>query len=71
MKCPICGREVIPGGSFCDRHTAAYRSLLEGFKLWRKALKIGWSEYLKAVRENPNTGLWVKEVAAHLAKEEA
>lgn len=70
MKCPLCGREVIPGGSFCDRHTAAYRSLLEGFKRWRRAMQIGWKEYLRRVMENPYTGRWVKEVAARLAEEE-
>ncbi|RLI29394.1 hypothetical protein DRO53_01065 [Candidatus Bathyarchaeota archaeon] len=71
MRCPICGREVIPGGNFCDRHTVAYRKLLEGFKSWKKALRIGWKEYLRAVKENPHTGVWVKEVAAHLAEEKA
>jgi hypothetical protein len=71
LKCPLCGREVIPGGNFCDRHTAAYRSLLEGFKGWSKAMNIGWKEYLKAVMGNPHTGRWVKEVASRLAEEEA
>jgi len=71
LKCPICGREVLPGGNFCDRHSAAYRSLLEGFKKWGKAMKIGWREYLKALVDNPNTGQWVKEVARHLAEEKA
>ncbi|RLI24210.1 MAG: hypothetical protein DRO52_05880 [Candidatus Hecatellales archaeon] len=70
MKCPICGREVIPGGSLCDRHTAAYRNLLEGFKTWSKAMEIGWKDYLKAIISNPAAGRWVKEVARRLVEEE-
>ena len=71
MKCPVCGRESIPGVNFCDRHMAAYRRLLEGYKEWRRAMNIGWSEYLKSIVEKSNAGLWVKEVAAYLVKEEA
>lgn len=36
-----------------------------------KTLTISWKDYLEAVAKNPNTGLWVKEVAEHLLKEDA
>ena len=69
MKCSICGRHVIPGGNLCDRHFAAYNNLVKTFKRWKGSMKIGWEEYLRAVKDNPNTGLWAREVAIHLLKE--
>jgi len=43
--------------------------LTQGYEQWTKALTISWKDYLEAVAKNPNTGLWVKEVAEHLLKE--
>ena len=64
MVCEICGRKA--KSKFCDRHEEAYKSLIETYEEWRKAIEISWRDYLKEVKENPYAGKWAKEVAAHL-----
>lgn len=70
MRCAICGRRVIPGGNFCDRHYAAYNNLIRTFKRWKDSMNVSWKEYLRIIKDNPSTGLWAKEVANHLLKKE-
>ncbi|WP_309492472.1 hypothetical protein [Candidatus Hecatella orcuttiae] len=65
-KCPACSREALPEDSYCDRHSLAYRNLKETFKQWQAAMEVDWETYLREVMNNPNTGSWVKEVAAHV-----
>jgi len=64
MTCEICGREA--SSRFCDLHKKAYENLVEKYEIWKKASKITWTEYLNEILRNPNTGLWVREVAQQL-----
>ena len=69
MSCVICGRPS--GGAYCERHEAAYSSMLERFKDWQNAMEITWERFLEEVRLNPNTGAWAKEVATDILKKKA
>ncbi len=66
MNCIVCGRPS--AGTYCERHDATYRSLVERFKEWQNAMEITWEKFLEEVRLNPNTGAWTKEVAAYILK---
>ena len=67
MKCKICSREA--QNKYCELHEKAYRSILERYEDWKKALDIGWKEYLDELVKNPYTGVWAKEVASVLISE--
>lgn len=66
--CLICNRDA-KSKEFCELHGRAYQNLTQSYEQWTKALTISWKDYLEAVAKNPNTGLWVKEVAENLLKE--
>ncbi len=68
MSCPVCGGVSIGKESFCIDHESAYKNLLAAFDDWKKALKITWENYLERISKNDNTGMWAKEVAEHLLK---
>lgn len=65
-KCVICGKNAAE--RFCYFHEKAYENVKKKYKLWNKAVTISQEEYLNKVVDNPNTGLWVKEVAKYLLK---
>lgn len=44
--------------------------LKETFKRWQSAMEINWERYLEAVRSNPKTGSWVKEVVKYILQKE-
>jgi hypothetical protein len=67
MKCMVCDREA--SEKYCVLHEKAYRNVLLKFEDWKRAVGISWKEYLKAVVENPYTGIWAKEVALSLLSE--
>ena len=68
MKCEICGRKA--ESRFCEFHEMAYKNLLRVYDQWREAMDISWERYLHEILKNPNTGIWVKEVAKKLISEE-
>ena len=68
VKCKVCDKGAV--GEYCELHERAHSSLVEGYDVWKKALDISWKEYLSESLKNPNTGLWVKEVAENLLAEE-
>lgn len=68
MRCEICGREA--ESRFCELHKKAYENLLEKYEVWKRAMGIDWTEYLNKILKNPNTGLWVKEIADKLLSSE-
>ena len=47
----------------------AYKNLLRVYDQWREAMDISWERYLHEIFKNPNTGIWVKEVAKKLISE--
>ncbi len=67
MKCMVCDREALE--KYCELHEKAYRTVVQKFEAWEKALGISWKEYLKEVVENAYAGSWAKEVAAQLLSE--
>ncbi len=67
MKCRICSKEAVE--KYCELHEKTYRSIVQKYDDWRKAMEISWKEYLNAILKNPYTGSWAKEVAEGLMKE--
>jgi len=68
-KCVVCSRES-DGGDFCRWHKLSYEKLKETFKRWKDSTEIGWKEFLEEILKNPNTGIWVREVATYILKKE-
>jgi len=61
-RCKICNR-VKEFEDFCKYHSLAYKNLLASYERWKEAYgDLSWSDYLKKLMENENTGIWVKEV---------
>jgi len=67
MKCGICSREAVE--RYCELHEKAYRSVVQTYEDWKKAVDISWKEYLNEIVKNPYTGSWAKEVAEKLMKD--
>lgn len=67
MQCPVCGRRAEE--EYCPIHKVAHENILRSYEEWKRAMDIGWEEYLKMLMENPNTGLWALEVCRHLTSE--
>lgn len=68
MKCRVCSREAVE--KYCELHEKAYRSIVQKYDDWRRAMDISWKEYLNEIAKNPYTGSWAKEVAEQLMKNE-
>ena len=66
-KCLVCGMHADEGG-LCFKHRAAAKSLEESYRYWREAFGISFEEYLKKVKERPETGAWVKELIDYVLK---
>ncbi|MGQ9565808.1 MAG: hypothetical protein ACUVT5_04605 [Candidatus Bathyarchaeales archaeon] len=69
MRCKACDKEANKKSGYCERHTKAYEIILSKYEIWKKALDIGWKEYLNNIVENSLTGKWAKEVAQRLLEE--
>ena len=69
MSCKICNRLVVEDG-FCRFHLTAYRNVVDKFNVWQAALGVSWEKYLVEIQKNSLTGIWAKDVAKHLIKEE-
>jgi len=70
--CRLCRRERAPSSTLCKYHLAAKRGVESAYKRWNEAYGgIGWKDYLQKVCQNAETGLWAKEVAELLSREEA
>jgi hypothetical protein len=70
LKCKICNREVIERRRYCELHTKAYETIVKKYDTWKKASELSWKEYLSEIVNNPLTGEWAREVAAHLIENE-
>ena len=55
---------------YCELHKKAYRSIVQKYDDWKRAMDISWKEYLNEIAKNPYTGSWAKEVAEQLMKNE-
>ncbi|MGQ9781689.1 MAG: hypothetical protein ACUVQ8_05485 [Nitrososphaeria archaeon] len=66
-SCNICGKKKENKESFCEHHKIAYQKIEENFKYWKDAFDgLNWEDYLKMLIDNPENGIWVKEVAQYL-----
>ena len=68
MKCRVCSSEAVE--KYCELHEKAYRNIVQKYDDWKKAMDISWKEYLNEIAKNSYTGLWAKEVAQQLMKNE-
>ncbi len=68
MRCRICNKEAVE--KYCELHEKAYRSIVQTYEDWKRAMEISWREYLNSILENACTGSWAKEVAEKLMKDE-
>ena len=68
MTCRICNRKAVE--KYCELHEKAYRSIVQKYEEWKRAMDISWKEYLNEIAKNPYTGSWAKEVAEQLMKNE-
>jgi hypothetical protein len=64
--CRVCGRKRVEGSDYCVYHHGAHEGLKEAHEGWRRALGVGWAEFLDQVLKRPETGDWAREVAEHL-----
>lgn len=70
--CRLCKRECAPSSSLCKYHLAAKRSVESAYANWNEAYGgVAWKDYLRRVSQDSETGVWAKEVAEMLSKEEA
>ncbi|NVM28636.1 MAG: hypothetical protein HWN65_07310 [Candidatus Helarchaeota archaeon] len=68
--CSICEREL-SSEEFCKYHEHAYQNLMENYEDWQEAYgELTFLEYLQKIIENPATGVWAKDVAEVLLKQE-
>jgi hypothetical protein len=68
LTCRICNRKAVE--KYCELHEKAYRSIVQKYENWKRAMDISWKEYLNEIAKNPYTGSWAKEVAEQLMKNE-
>jgi len=64
VQCEICDRRS--ESRFCELHEVAYNNLVRNYEVWKKSMKVSWTEYLAQIKINEFSGIWVKEVAQHL-----
>ncbi len=68
-RCEICPRPRMEGGSLCPYHQLAYERLKAAFEIWKRALNMGWRQFLEEILKLSDLGLWAREVAESLLKE--
>ena len=68
-QCKACSKEADEKGVYCELHAKAYENILYKYDRWKKALDIGWKDYLNEIIRNPLTGASAKEVAQRLLTE--
>jgi hypothetical protein len=69
MKCTVCTRQTQDKG-YCTFHLQAYNVIREKYVVWMQSSDVGWLEYLREIQKNSLTGVWAKEVAKSLIREE-
>ena len=67
MKCRICNKEAVE--KYCELHEKAYRSIVQKYEDWKRAIDISYREYLNEILKNSYTGSWAKEVVEKLMKD--
>lgn len=62
-SCSVCNQPRAEGLVYCEYHQRAYENLEEAYKVWRRALGVGWGEFLEKVVKQRGTGAWARDVA--------
>lgn len=65
-RCTLCREKREEDSRYCLYHQRALQNLEEAYEMWKKALNIEWTDFLKTVSEKPETGRWAREVAFNL-----
>ena len=67
-RCAICHRNAT--NEYCGLHETAYKNIVQTYEKWKCSKAMSWKDYLKNVKNNPNSGLWVIEVCEYLLSKE-
>ena len=62
----MCGRESAEKDILCGYHKEALNRLRIAFGDWKRAMEIGWDDYVNAVRQLEEAGTWVREVIDYI-----
>ena len=54
---------------YCHFHLRALSNLEKAYDAWKRAVDIGWYEFLREVSKREETGPWAKEMAVDLLGE--
>ncbi len=68
MQCQICYRKA--DNKYCPLHNSAYTNIVQAYSKWNSSKIITWTDFLKKVIDNSNSGLWVIDVCKHLLSKE-
>ena len=68
MRCAICYRKA--DKEYCVFHDSAYKNIIQAYEKWNSSKAIAWTNYLKEIIENPNSGQWAIEVCRYLLSKE-
>ena len=64
MNCALCNRNS--DSEYCSLHQRAFENIVRNYEYWRNANSISWKKYLKEIRKNPNSGMWVVDVSTYI-----
>jgi hypothetical protein len=68
-RCRLCWLRRGKDSEYCPFHLKALRNLEKAYDAWKRAVDIGWYEFLREVSRREETGPWAKEVAVDLLGE--
>ena len=68
MQCTLCYRKT--NNEYCTLHDKAYRNVVKSYQQWTLAKTITWTDYLKKIIDNQNSGFWVIEVCKYILSKE-
>ena len=68
MQCTTCYRKT--DTEYCALHDGAYKNVIQAYTKWNFSKTIGWTDYLKKIIDNRNSGQWAIEVCRHLLSQE-
>lgn len=67
-QCAICYRKA--SKEYCSLHEIACKNIVQVYEKWRSSKALTWKDYLRSVKNNSNSGLWVVEVCEYLLSKE-
>jgi hypothetical protein len=68
VKCRLCERQTVEG--LCKYHSEAKARVESAYGSWNEAYgSMSWTDYLKAIVKNAETGVWAAEVSKMMLSE--